>query len=60
MPKANSQLALFMEIRGLEVWAELEQRFGCRFGLTLLNDVRTHIIEGKAPKELIFDRESGK
>jgi predicted nucleotidyltransferase len=60
MPKVNSQLTLFLEIRGLEIWTELERRFGCRFGLTLLDDVRTHIIEGNEPKELIFDRESGK
>lgn len=59
MPKANSKLALFIEIKRLEVWAELERRYGCRFGLTLLDDVRTFIIDGNEPSELIFERESG-
>ncbi len=58
MPKANSQLVLFWEIKNLEVWAEFELRFGCPIGLALYDDVRTYFIEGNEPRELIFDRES--
>lgn len=58
MPKSNSQLALFIEVADLEVWSELEQSFGCRIGLTPLDDVRAYIIEGSEPSLLIFDRDS--
>lgn len=55
-PKANSQLALFMEIAKLEIWSELEQRFGCPIGLTPVEDVRPYIIEGSEPSQLIYNR----